>query len=42
LIAGSAGSAVAADSVGGTATPHFPQLSMEQLNAYQKPLGERA
>lgn len=40
MIAGTASGALAADAAGAE-PPRFPQLSVEQLNAYQKPLGEQ-
>ena len=39
-LAGAAGSAFAADATG-AATPRFPQLTLEQLHVYQKPLAEQ-
>ncbi|MDQ6629536.1 MAG: carboxymuconolactone decarboxylase family protein [Pseudomonadota bacterium] len=40
LIVSTAAGALAADAAGAE-PPRFPQLSAEQLNAYQKPLGEQ-
>ena len=39
-LAGPAGTAFAADATG-TGTPRFPQLTLEQLHVYQKPLAEQ-
>ena len=39
-LAGPAATALAADAAGPT-TPRFPQLTMEQLHVYQKPLAEQ-
>ena len=39
-LAGAAGTAFAVDATG-AATPRFPQLTLEQLHVYQKPLAEQ-